>query len=156
MNAIPHLTAAIVLLALAVPAAAQTAEVPYWASLRVDEANMRVGPSGDYRILWTYRREQLPLKVVRIKEGWRLVEDPDGARGWLLARFLTRNRGAIVKGKGLAEMREKPDAGSRLLWRLEPDVTGNLGKCENQWCQFTVTAHRGFVRQDRLWGAGEP
>lgn len=156
MKAIHRQIAALLLLALAAPAGAQTVEVPYWASLRVDKVNMRVGPGGDYRIMWTYRRKQLPLKVVRLKEGWRLVEDPEGARGWMLARFLTRDRGAIVRGKGLAEMREKPDVGSRLLWRLEPDVTGALGECESGWCQFTVTGHRGFVKQERLWGAGEP
>ena len=152
-----HLSAAALLLSvLATPAWAQTAEVPYWASLRVDEVNMRVGPGEDYRIQWVYRRKQLPVKVVRLKEGWRLVEDPEGARGWMLARFLTRDRGAIVQGKGLAEMREKPGAGSRLLWRLEPGVTGALGNCDKGWCRFTVTSHQGFVPQDRLWGAGEP
>jgi SH3-like domain-containing protein len=156
MKAIPRSLAVLLLVALAVPGGAQTVEVPYWASLRVDEVNMRVGPGEDYRIMWTYRRKQLPLKVVRLKEGWRLVEDPDGARGWMLARFLTRDRGAIVKGKGLAEMREKPDVSSRLLWRLEPNVTGTLGECADGWCQFSVTGHRGFVRQYRLWGAGEP
>lgn len=156
MKSIPCLFASIVMLALATPASAQTREVPYWTSLRVDAANMRVGPSGDYRIMWTYRRKQLPLKVVRLKEGWRLVEDPAGVRGWMLARFLTLDRSAIVQGKGLADMRAKPDAASRLLWRLEPDVTGALGECVNGWCEFTVTRHRGFVRQDRLWGPGEP
>ena len=45
--------ALVVALVLAVPALAQdTAETPYWASLRVSEVNMRVGPGEDYRILW--------------------------------------------------------------------------------------------------------
>ena len=52
-------------------------EIPYWASVRVGEVNMRVGPGEDYRILWVYKRPMLPLKVVRVKEGWRLVRDPD-------------------------------------------------------------------------------
>lgn len=148
------LTAAI--LAAAVPASAQKVEVPYWASIRAGEVNMRVGPGEDYRILWVYRRLHLPLKVVRLKEGWRLVEDPDGARGWVLARFLTRDRGAIVKGEGLADMREKADAGSQLKWRLEPGVTGKLGECSDGWCLFDVEGRVGYARAERLWGAGEP
>lgn len=156
MKAIHRPFAGLLLFAVAVPAGAQDRPVPYWASLRVDEVNMRVGPGEDYRIQWVYRRKQLPMKVVRLKEGWRLVEDPDGARGWMLARFLTPDRGAIVQGKGLAEMREKPDANSRLRWRLEPGVTGALGDCDGEWCEFTVTAHHGYVKQNRLWGAGEP
>jgi SH3-like domain-containing protein len=131
-------------------------DVPYWASIRASEVNMRVGPGEDYRIKWTYRRQSLPMKVVRIKEGWRLVEDPDGAQGWMLARFLSRERAAYVRGKGLADMREQGSANARLLWRLEPGNVGLLGDCKAGWCRIDVRGHKGFVRQDRLWGAGEP
>ncbi len=141
---------------VAVPAAAQETEVPYWASIRATEVNMRVGPGEDYRIAWVYHRKLLPMRVLRLKEGWRLVEDPDGARGWMLARFLSRERGAIVKGPGLAEMREGASRSSRLLWKLEPGVTGRLGECTAGWCRLDLEDRGGFVMQDRLWGAGEP
>jgi len=141
---------------LAPAASASGADVPYWASLRVDEVNMRVGPGEDYRILWVYRRPSLPVKVIRLKEGWRLVRDPDGTEGWMLARFLSRARGGIVTGKGVAEMREKADADSRLLWRLEPGVTGRLGDCGGGWCRFDAAGHAGFVPEERLFGAGKP
>ena len=49
----------------------------------------------------------LPVKVVRVMEGW-LIEDPDGARGWVVARLLSPERGAIVIGEGLAELRDGP------------------------------------------------
>lgn len=142
--------------ALTAPAAAQEVEVPYWASIRASEVNMRVGPGEDYRINWVYRRPHLPVKVLRMMEGWRLVQDPDGARGWMLARFLTRERGAIVKGQELAEMREAGDAAARLLWKLRPGVVGKLGECKADWCRFEVDGHAGFVRKDRVWGAGAP
>lgn len=143
-------------LLLPTPLAAQDAKTPYWASLRADEVNMRVGPGEDYRIAWVYKRKQLPFKVLRLKEGWRLVQDPDGARGWILARFLTRERGAIVKGEGLAEIREAPGPTARLRWRVEPGVTGLLGECAGGWCEFDAGGHKGWVEQGRLWGAGEP
>lgn len=153
-----RMVAALVLLAASAPAlAADDEEVPYWASLRADEVNLRVGPAETYRIAWVYRRAGLPMKVLRRMEGWRLVEDPEGARGWMLARFLKRDRGAIVKGQGLAEMRDKGDGGARLLWRLEPGVTGHLGDCDEGWCRLDLGGGRmGYVRQDRLWGAGAP
>jgi SH3-like domain-containing protein len=150
------LVALLIAAALAAPAAAQDTEVPYWASLRVDEVNMRVGPGEDYRILWVYRRKQLPVKVVRLKEGWRLVQDPDGAQGWMMGSFLTRKRGAIVRGPGLAEMRDKAESGARLMWRLQPGVTGILGDCDSGWCEFNVDGHQGYAPQNRLWGAGKP
>ncbi|WP_374530096.1 SH3 domain-containing protein [Novosphingobium sp.] len=141
---------------LLAPATAEDVATPYWASIRSEEVNMRVGPGEDYRILWVYRRAHLPLRVLRIKEGWRLVQDPDGAQGWVLARFLTRERTAYVAGNGLAEMRESASAGSRLLWKVEPGVIGFLGDCSNGWCAFAVDGRKGFVEQSRLWGAGEP
>ena len=87
-------------LGLAVPALAQdTAKTPYWASIRSSEVNMRVGPGEDYRILWVYKRPLLPLKVLRIKEGWRYVRDPAGAQGWVLHSLLTRQRTGYIQGK---------------------------------------------------------
>ncbi len=157
MPKLPSLLCAfIVSLLLVAPAAAADRTVPYWASLRVDEVNMRVGPGEDYRISWVYRRPHLPLKVVRLKEGWRLVEDPGGTRGWVLAQFLSRDRGAIVAGEGPAGMYEQAAADARLLWRLEPGVVGKLGDCSAGWCRLDVGGRAGFVEQDRLWGAGAP
>lgn len=149
---------AVALLAAAAPAvAADDEEVPYWASLRASAVNLRVGPAETYRIAWVYHRPGLPMKVLRRMEGWRLVQDPDGARGWMLARFLKRDRGAIVKGQGLAEMREKGDGGARLLWRLEPGVSGKLGDCDGGWCRFEADGgHAGYIAEARLWGVGNP
>ncbi len=138
------------------PAAAQDAEVPYWASIRASEVNMRVGPGEDYRISWVYRRPRLPMKVLRTMEGWRLVQDPDGARGWMLARFLTRERGGYIRGQGLAELREKGGEDARVLWRLEPGVVGKIDDCKDGWCRFEVDGHAGYVREERVWGAGKP
>lgn len=154
-----HLLAFLVLLLLvpfAAPAAAQEREVPYWATLRASEVNMRVGPSEDFPIEWVYRRVGLPVKVVRVREGWRLVEDPGGERGWILARLLDPDRGAIVTGKGLAELRDTPESGARVLWRAEPGVVGALGRCDEGWCELDVDGREGWVHAERLWGAGEP
>lgn len=140
----------------ALPATAQDAEVPYWATLRSTEVNMRVGPSEEYRITWIYRRVGLPVKVLRTKEGWRWVEEQDGTRGWMLGRFLSPTRGAVVIGQGLAEMRESASPAARLLWRLEPGVVGRLGECEDGWCSLTVGRRSGYVAEDRLWGDGRP
>jgi SH3-like domain-containing protein len=147
---------AIALVCLGAPAAAQDREVPYWATLRAEEVNMRVGPSEAYPIEWVYRRQGLPVKVVRVMQGWRLVEDPDGERGWIVARLLDPDRGAIVVGDGLAEMRAEPEPSAPVRWRAEPGVVGELGDCDGGWCRLDVGGRTGWVRAERLWGAGEP
>lgn len=141
---------------MAVPSKAQDREVPYWASIRTTELNMRVGPSADYKIDWVYRRQGLPVKVVRVREGWRLIQDPDGAQGWVVARLLTPDRGAIVtEGEPIA-IRETPSENGRLKWKAEAGVVGLLGDCDAGWCEFNVGGRKGWVREARLWGVGEP
>jgi len=138
-------------------AADEQAEGPYWASLRTQPANLRVGPGREYRISWVYLRAGLPLKALRTMSGWRLVEDIDGARGWMLAQFLARARTATVKPgavKGsMAEIRENADGSGRLLWRAEPGVTGKLGDCGPVWCKIDIDGRHGSVAKAAIWGA---
>lgn len=148
----------IIVAASPLPAAAQSQdrEVPYWATIRASELNMRAGPSEDYPVQWVYRRPGLPVKVLRLKDGWRLIEDPDGEKGWVVARLLSPDIGAIVKGDEPAPMRADPEPSSALRWRLEPGVVGRLGNCDEGWCRFDVDGHIGWVPAARLWGAGDP
>ena len=147
---------ALVAACTAATASAQQGDLPYWASLADDAVNMRRGPNTSYPIEWAYARRGLPVRVVRLYQGWRLVEDPDGHRGWILGRLLSRTRTAIVIGEGLAPMRAEPAAMAALKWNVEAGVSGQLGDCTGGWCELEVRGHRGWVEQARLWGAGEP
>ena len=147
----------VALCGMSVPAhAGDDDKVPYWASIDTDLANLRVGPGESYRIAWVYKREHLPVKIVRREGPWRLIEDPDGDKGWMRDLLLSRQRSAIVMGDGLIEMHAEGKAGSPVLWRIEPGVVGLLGNCESGWCAFDVEGHKGFVPSERLWGTGEP
>jgi SH3-like domain-containing protein len=146
-----------VLTGLGAPAAAVDREVPYWASIRAKTMNARVGPAKTYKIAWLYQRQQLPLKVIRVKEGWRMIEDQDGARGWVLQQFLSPDRSAVVIGPGPTEMRAESGGAGRVQWQVEPGVVGKLGDCGNGWCRLdTGAGHVGYLPQARLWGAGKP
>ncbi|TMM50004.1 SH3 domain-containing protein [Qipengyuania marisflavi] len=143
-------------LCLAMPASAQDRAVPYWATIRASELNMRVGPSADYKIAWVYRRPGLPVKVIRVMEGWRLIQDPSGDRGWVVARLLSPDRGAIVVGEGMAQLRSDPADNAKIKWRLQPGVVGVLGDCSRGWCDLNVGKRSGWIRAERLWGASKP
>lgn len=139
-------------------AGAQQGEVPYWASIKSSarEMNMRVGPSRDFPVEWVYKRPGLPLKVIRKVDGWRRIRDHAGDEGWVAASLLSLERGGLVVGEGLAAMRDAPADNARLKWNAEPGVVGRLGECEASWCEFDVAGRAGWVRADRLWGAGTP
>lgn len=143
-------------LLLAAPAFAQERKVPYWASIKAETLNMRAGPGRDFPVRWVYRRAGLPLKVIRVHEGWRLVRDPDGAEGWVTANLLSQVRGALVIGQGPAPIRAGPSSGARLKWKAEPGVIVALGDCDAGWCEIDIAGRTGYMRAARLWGAGKP
>lgn len=136
--------------------AADDDKVPYWASVDADIANLRVGPGDSYRIDWVYRRPHLPVKVLRREGSWRLIQDPDGEKGWMRDLLLSRQRAGMVKDGGLIEMHAEGKSGSPMLWRVEPGVVGLLGQCKDGWCPFDAAGHKGFVREEQVWGTGAP
>ncbi|OHD08482.1 SH3 domain-containing protein [Sphingopyxis sp. RIFCSPHIGHO2_12_FULL_65_19] len=134
------------------PAAAQSeVEVPYWASISVDEARMRKGPSPDVPVIWEYRRKELPVKVIARHETWRKIEDPDGTRGWMAARLLSRTRTAIITGE-IRPMREDASLSAAVAYRAEPGVVGRITDCKGGWCLFDVKGRKGWVRTEHIWG----
>jgi len=92
---------------------------------------------------------------VRRMQGWRLVQDPDGDRGWIVGVLLNLERTAIVTGEGVTPMLEEPGAGG-LRWNVEPGVVGRLGDCREGFCMLDVDGRTGWVAADRLWGEGAP
>ena len=142
----------LMLLAAVGPAAAQSdVELPYWASISVDEARMRKGPSPDVPVTWEYRRKDLPVKVIARHETWRKIEDPDGTQGWMAARLLSRARTAIVTGE-VRPMRDEPDTSAAVAFRAQPGVVGRITDCKNGWCLFNVGGRKGWIQTDHIWG----
>ena len=147
-----QILAAAALLAVVGPATAQSdVELPYWASISVDEARMRKGPSPDVPVIWEYRRKDLPVKVIARFETWRKIEDPDGTQGWMAARLLSRTRTAIVTGD-IRPMREQASASAAIAYRAEPGVVGRITECSAGWCLFDVKGRKGWIQTDHIWG----
>ena len=146
---------AALVLALAVPAAAQDKAVPYWASIASGEAMMRTGPGKNYPGVWLYKRRDLPIRVLRRHESWRLIEDPDGARGWMLVALLSERRTAIVKPGQPRPIHVRPEEGSRVAYRAEPGVVGRIKDCSGAWCEIKVGSREGYVRISDIWGLSD-
>jgi SH3-like domain-containing protein len=147
-----HILAVAALMTVVGPASAQSdVELPYWASINVDEARMRKGPSPDVPVIWEYRRKDLPVKVVARFETWRKIEDPDGTQGWMAARLLSRTRTAIVTGE-IRPMRDAASVSAGVAYRAEPGVVGRITDCKDGWCLFEVKGRKGWIQTDHIWG----
>ena len=142
------------LLSLATTAIAQEKRPPYWASIASGEAMMRTGPGKNYPGTWLYKRRDLPVKVVKTYPNWRLIEDPDGTRGWMLVTLLSDRRTAIVRPGEPRPLHERPDPASRVAYLAEPGVVGRIEQCADGWCRMTIGKREGHIRAGDVWGVG--
>ena len=147
--------AAILILAVAAPASAQEKKPPYWASIASGEAMMRTGPGRNYPGTWLYKRRDLPIRVVKTYPNWRMIEDPEGTRGWMLVSLLSDRRTAIVKQGDPRPLRVKPDAKGAVRYRAEAGVVGHIEHCRDGWCHIAVGKREGYIQTSDIWGVSE-
>ena len=150
-----RLLAGMAVVALAAPAIAQEKQPPYWASIASGQAMTHTGPGRNYPNVWLYQRRDLPVRVVKKYENWRLVQDPDGAQGWMLVSMLADRRTAIVKPGEPRPIRVGPYDTAKIAYNAEQGVVGRVSKCASGWCRIDIGSHRGYVRTSDIWGVGD-
>lgn len=116
---------------------------------------MRTGPGKNYPGIWLYKRRDLPIRVLRVYPNWRLIEDPDGVRGWMLVTLLSDRRTAIVRGDEPRPIHVKPDGGARVAYHAEPGVMGRIGDCSAGWCHIQLGKREGYIRTTDMWGVSD-
>jgi SH3-like domain-containing protein len=128
--------------------------LPRYAALRSDEVNLRAGPGTRYPIEWVYKRRELPVEIQREFEVWRLVQDPDGIKGWVHSATLTGRRSFMVTGADATLRRDAQDSAAPVAV-LKPGVVGHIRGCQanSDWCQVQVGDYRGFLKRSQFWGA---
>ena len=115
--------------------------------------NLRAGPGTRYPIQWVYKRRELPVQIQREFEVWRLVQDPDGIKGWVHQATLTGRRSFIVTG-GDATLRRDARDGASAVAVLKPGVIGHIRSCAaaSDWCQVQEGDYRGYLKRGQFWG----
>jgi SH3-like domain-containing protein len=133
--------------------------LPRFASLKTDDVNMRSGPGARYPVLWTYKRRELPVRIEREFDIWRLVEDMDGIKGWVHQATLAGRRTFVITGTEPRTMRSDASDGAAAVAVLKPGVVGRVKSCEANaaWCAVQVGDYRGWLARADFWGsdAGE-
>ncbi len=148
--------AVVLLFVMATSAAAQDKQPPYWASIASGQAMTHTGPGRKYPNVWLYQRRDLPVRVIKKYETWRLIQDPDGAKGWMLVTLLSDRRTAIVKPGEARPIRSDPSDDARVRYMAEPGVVGRIGHCKgNGWCRIEIGKKEGYIRTTDVWGVGD-
>jgi SH3-like domain-containing protein len=147
--------AAFLIVAAAAPALAQDKQPPYWASIASGQALTHTGPGKNYPNVWLYQRRDLPVRVIKKYDTWRLIEDPDGAQGWMLVTLLSDQRTAIVKPGPPRLVRVGAYDGAKVRYVAEHGVVGRISRCRDGWCRIDIAKRQGFIRTSDIWGVGE-
>jgi SH3-like domain-containing protein len=146
---------ALLIAAVATPATAQDKQPPYWASIASGQAMTRTGPGKNYPGVWLYQRRDLPVRVVKKYDNWRLIRDPDGAQGWMLVTLLSDRRTAVVKPGAPRPVRVGPYDSAKARYMAEAGVVGRISKCNDGWCRIDIGKRDGFIRMSDIWGVSE-
>jgi SH3-like domain-containing protein len=136
--------------------AQQEKQPPYWASIASGQAMTHTGPGRNYPGVWLYQRRDLPVRVLKKYDTWRLIQDPDGAQGWMLVRMLSDRRTAIVKQGDARPVRVEPNDAAKVHYLASPGVVGHISRCKgNGWCRIEIGKREGYVHTSDLWGVGD-
>jgi SH3-like domain-containing protein len=127
--------------------------IPRFVSLRSEEVYLRAGPGTRYPIEWVYKRRDLPVEILREFDVWRLVQDPDGIKGWMHQATLSGRRSFVVTGAD-ATLRHDPQETAAAVAILKVGVIGRLRSCAAgaDWCQVQVGDYRGYLPRSAFWG----
>ncbi len=144
--------AALLIMASAMPAAAQEKRTPYWASIASGQAMTRTGPGKNYPGVWLYQRRDLPVRVLKRYEHWRLIEDMDGAKGWMLVTLLSDRRTGVVRPGKPRAVRVEPNDSAKPRYLAEAGTVGRIDHCKSGWCHVAFGRREGYIRTSDLWG----
>jgi SH3-like domain-containing protein len=125
--------------------------IPRYVSIRADEANLRVGPGGQYPVRWRLMRAGMPVRIVDEEEQWREVELYDGERGWLFGSLLSGARTLYVTD-ARAPLLAKGKPKARVVAFVEKGVVLRAKRCEPGWCEVRKGDVSGWVSRSSVWG----
>ncbi len=125
--------------------------VPRYASLKYDEVNGRGGPGTNYPIKWVYRRQGLPVMVVRESREWAKVRDPQGDEVWVHQRLLAARRTGITATS--TTISQHADTAAPLVAAIDMGVVIDIADCTGEWCRAHVKDISGWTPRASIWGA---
>ena len=120
-------------------------------SLKKNEVNVRVGPSKDYPIKFTYKKKYLPLQILDKFENWKKIKDFENNSGWIHTSLLSKKKSAInIKNNSI--LYKKPTIFSEPIAKLETGRLVLIKKCKVKWCKITSEKYTGWIEKKYLWG----
>lgn len=127
---------------------------PRFASLRVDEVNMRTGPGERFPISWVYKKMGWPVEVLDEFDLWRKVRDIDGTEGWVHRRMISSKRTALTPKDKEIPLYWKHTKASPMVALLKGGLVVDVEFCQSDdaLCKVEIQGIKGYVDRTYLWG----
>lgn len=129
--------------------------VPRFVSLKSDRVNVRIGPSREHDIAWTFVQSGLPVEIVGEFENWRRIRDWEGKQGWVFRSLLSSRRTALVtpwEKSDRTPLRARSRSDADIVAELDPFVLTTISECAGGWCRVSGENYDGWLDQTRLFG----
>ncbi|WP_417667847.1 SH3 domain-containing protein [Roseibium sp.] len=129
--------------------------VPRFVSLKSDRVNVRIGPSRDHDIGWTFVKAGLPVEIIQEFDNWRRIRDWEGKEGWVFHSLLSGRRTALVTPwdeNARTPLRARSKSDADMVAELETNVLTTVTECAGGWCRVRGEGYDGWVDQKRLFG----
>lgn len=129
----------------------KNSKYPFFAALKVDEANVRTGPGKRYPVKWTYIKKNIALIIKERFGNWYFFKDENAEEGWIHINLISRNRFFIVKNSEAILYRNPADYYFP-EYILEKGVRGKIKSCRHLWCLVQHDDVSGWIYKDDIWG----
>ncbi|MEP4033466.1 SH3 domain-containing protein [Roseibium polysiphoniae] len=129
--------------------------VPRFVSLKSDRVNVRIGPSRDHDVAWTFVQAGLPVEIIQEFENWRRIRDWEGKEGWVFHSLLSGRRTALVTPWDDAvqtPLRARSKSDAQMVAELQANVLATVDECAGGWCRVHGEGYDGWIDQTRLFG----
>ncbi len=129
--------------------------LPRFVSTKSAPVNIRMGPSRDHEVAWTFVKAGVPVEITQEFDIWMRIRDSEGQEGWVQKTLISGKRTALVapwEKKGTTTMRDRPDAAARIVANVESGVLVDVSECSGTWCRVSANGVKGWMEQGRVWG----
>jgi len=118
-----------------------------------DRAYVRKDYKPKAEVLFTVLKN-FPVKILKSHGSWYKIADFEGDEGWIYGKTLTsKKRCCIVKNNKFANIREKNDTKSRILYKADYGVAFEVLKKKGDWLNIKhANGKKGWIHKSLTWG----
>tara|TARA_Y100001970_G_C13791250_1_gene630351 strand:- start:11 stop:592 length:582 start_codon:yes stop_codon:yes gene_type:complete len=127
-------------------------------SLRSGKTNVRVGPSLDHNVIWTYQKKGLPIEIMEDIQGWSKIRDYQAKTGWIKNTLIISKRTGIISPWRIKEnnpnfenLYKDPDK-KEINTKLESGVLVDVLSCDGLQCLIKTQNAEGWIDQGLIFG----